>query len=71
MNLLKASLDLTTYRRIRDFDSIGLFLLLPDANTIEPKEYKRIEEVIDQYEWKLERDGYWCILSQRGKIVQI
>lgn len=58
MNLLKASLDLTTYRRIRDFDSIGLFLLLPDENAIEPKEFKRIEEVIGQHEWKLERDGF-------------
>jgi hypothetical protein len=58
MNLLKASLDLTTYRRIRNFDSIGLFLLMPDAGTIEPREYKRIEEVIDQHEWKLERDGF-------------
>jgi len=58
MNLLKASLDLTTYRRIRDFDSIGLFLLLPNADNIDPKEYKRIEEVIDQHEWKLERDGF-------------
>jgi len=58
MNLLKASLDLTTYRRVRDFDSIGLFLLLPNADNIDPKEYKRIEEVIDQHEWKLERDGF-------------
>ena len=58
MNLLKASLDLTTYRRIHDFDSIGLFLLLPDENAIDPKEFKRIEEVIDQHEWKLVRDGF-------------
>ena len=58
MNLLKASLDLTTYRRIRNFDSIGLFLLLPNESDVEPKEYKRIEEVIGQHEWKLEQDGF-------------
>ena len=44
--------------RKRDFDSIGPFLLLPDAAPIEPKEYKHIEEVIDQHEWKLARDGF-------------
>ncbi|SOY78681.1 conserved hypothetical protein [Cupriavidus taiwanensis] len=58
MNLLKASLDLTTYSRIRKLDSIGLFLLLPDASAVEPKEYKKIVEVIDEHEWKLERDGF-------------
>lgn len=58
MNLLKASLDLTTYSRIRQFDSIGLFLLLPDASAVEPKEYKKIVEVIDEHEWKLEREGF-------------
>lgn len=58
INLLKASLDLTTYSRIRGFDSIGLFLLLPDASAVEPKEYKKIVEVIHEHEWKLERDGF-------------
>lgn len=58
MNLLKASLDLNTYSRIRSLDQIGLFLLLPDSSAIEPKEFKRIEEVIDEHEWKLERDGF-------------
>jgi hypothetical protein len=58
MNLLKAGLDLSTYSRIRKFDSIGLFLLLPVETAIEPKEYKRIGEVIEEHEWKLERDGF-------------
>lgn len=58
MNLLKSSRDLTTYSRIRDIDDIGLFLLLPEPSAIDPKEYKRIEGVIHDYEWKLERDGF-------------
>lgn len=58
MNLLKASLDLTTYSRVKGLDSVGLFLLLPDATAIEPKEFKRIEEVIGDHEWKLEREGF-------------
>lgn len=58
INLLKSSRDLTTYSRIRDIDSIGLFLLMPDSSSLDPKEFKRIEEVIDEHEWKLERDGF-------------
>jgi hypothetical protein len=58
MNLLKSSRDLTTYSRIRKLDDIGLFLLLPEAASIEPKEYKSIKELIHEYEWKLERDGF-------------
>lgn len=58
INLLKSSRDLTTYSRVRRMDSIGLFLLMPDSNSMEPKEFKRIEEVIDEHEWKLNRDGF-------------
>lgn len=58
INLLKSSRDLTTYSRIRQMDDIGLFLLLPDSSAMEPKEFKRIEEVINEHEWKLERDGF-------------
>lgn len=58
MNLLKSSRDLTTYSRIRKLDDIGLFLLLPEATAIESKEYKSVKELIHEYEWKLERDGF-------------
>lgn len=58
INLLKSSRDLTTYSRVRNMDDIGLFLLLPDSRAMEPKEFKRIEEVINEHEWKLERDGF-------------
>ena len=58
INLLKSSRDLTTYSRVKEMDNIGLFLLLPQADLMEPKEFKKIEEVIDEHEWKLERDGF-------------
>lgn len=58
INLLKSSRDLTTYSRVRKMDSIGLFLLIPDSSSMAPKDFKRIEEVIDEHEWKLERDGF-------------
>jgi hypothetical protein len=58
LNLLKTSRDLTTYSRVREMDDIGLFLLLPELGTLEAKEFKRITEVIEEHEWKLERDGF-------------
>lgn len=58
INLLKSSRDLTTYSRVNKMDNIGLFLLLPQADLMEPKEYKKIEETIEEHEWKLERDGF-------------
>ena len=58
INLLKSSRDLTTYSRVKKMDNIGLFLLLPQADLMEPKEFKKIEETIEEHEWKLERDGF-------------
>ena len=58
LNLLKASRDLTTYSRIKGFADIGLFLLMPENDAIPSKDFKRIEDVIGDYEWKLERDGF-------------
>jgi len=58
LNLLKSSRDLTTYSRIRNIGNIGLFLLVPEVSTIPNKELKRISEVIEEHEWKLEQDGF-------------
>ncbi|MEB0139454.1 MULTISPECIES: hypothetical protein [unclassified Undibacterium] len=65
MNLLKASLDLKTCWRKRHLNSMGLFLLLPDPQAMERKEYKRIEEVIGDHEWKLEQDGFQVVSMQQ------
>lgn len=61
LNLLKSSRDLTTFSRIRKVNNIGLFLLTPEPSTIEEKDHKRIENVIDEYEWKLELDGFTVV----------
>lgn len=65
MNLLKSSRDLTTYSRVNKMDNIGLFLLLPQADLMEPKEFKKIEDAIEEHEWKLERDGF-RVVSMAG-----
>lgn len=61
INMLRSSRDLTTYSRIRKLDDVGLFLLTPEPDAMEPKEFKHIEAVIDEHEWKLERDGFRVI----------
>ena len=61
LNLLKSSRDLTTYSRFRKIENIGLFLLIPETSTIPTKELKRIEDVIDEHEWKLEQDGFHVV----------
>lgn len=58
LNLLKSSRDLTTYSRVRNIDNIGLFLLLPEEGLLEAKDYNKITEIIEEHEWKLERDGF-------------
>ncbi|MBU3556275.1 hypothetical protein ICN18_01370 [Polynucleobacter sp. Ross1-W9] len=61
LNLLKSSRDLTTYSRVKDLKHVGLFLLTPDPDSIDSKDFKKIENVIDEYEWKLEQDGFQVV----------
>lgn len=71
LNLLKASHDLTTYSRIRDLNSIGLFLFMPEVSALDPKDYKRIEDMIGEHEWKLERSGFHVVsLSSPSQLAQ-
>ncbi len=58
LNVLKSSRDLTTFSRVRKMDNIGLFLLMPDETSMGAKEFSKIGEIIDQYGWKLEQDGF-------------
>lgn len=58
MNLLKASLDLKTCRSVKKLESAGLFLLTPNPDLMEPRDFRRIEDAIGEHEWKLERDGF-------------
>jgi hypothetical protein len=58
LNLLKSSRDLTTYSRIKGCKSVGLFMLLPEEGSMDAKSFTKIQSKIDEYEWKLERDGF-------------
>ena len=58
MNLHRASRDLTTYARIRSTDGTGLFMLPPPPKALEAKERIKMEKLLADYQWKLERDGF-------------
>ncbi|SFR57404.1 hypothetical protein SAMN05216203_1493 [Marinobacter daqiaonensis] len=58
LNLLKSSRDLTTFSKIRGINDIGLFLLLPHEGTMSEKEFRSIDQLLKEQEWKLERDGF-------------
>ena len=58
INLLRSTRDLTTYSRIKNLNHTGIFLLLPNQELLEPKEYKHIDDIINEQSWKLERDGF-------------
>jgi hypothetical protein len=58
MNLHRAARDLTTYARIRSTDDTGLFMLLPPPKALDAKERIKMEKLLADYQWKLERDGF-------------
>ncbi|MGH8807756.1 MAG: hypothetical protein ACREX0_07755, partial [Noviherbaspirillum sp.] len=58
MNLLRANLDLSTFGKIHKIDDRGVFLMLPDRASLDASEWNRIENVVGEQSWKLERDGF-------------
>lgn len=58
MNLLRANLDLTTFAKLKHIDDKGVFLMLPERSQLEQNEWERIENVVGEHSWKLERDGF-------------
>lgn len=59
MNLLRANLDLNTYALIaKNITSRGVFLMLPEKGQLDPKEVAKMEDIIGEQSWKLEKDGF-------------
>ena len=58
MNLLRANLDLTTFSKLQRIKNKGVFLMLPERTQLAPAEWERIENVVGEQSWKLEKDGF-------------
>jgi hypothetical protein len=71
MNLHRASRDLTTYARIRSTEDTGLFMLLPPPKALEAKERIKMEKLLTDYQWKLERDGFRVVSHESPQALAV
>ncbi len=58
MNLLRANLDLVTFAKLQKIEEKGVFLMLPERHSLDKAEWERVENVVGEHSWKLERDGF-------------
>lgn len=58
MNLLRANLDLSAFAKLKQVRDKAVFLMLPERQNLETSEWERIENVVGEHSWKLERDGF-------------
>lgn len=58
MNLLRANIDLSTFSKIKNIQDKGVFLMLPERGDLENNEWTKIENVVGEQSWKLEKDGF-------------
>jgi hypothetical protein len=60
LNFLRASHDLATYARIKGLGDrqLGLFIMSPSAGSMAPAEAERLENIIGEQSWSLEKQGF-------------
>lgn len=61
LNLLRASRDLATYAKIRKVDDLALFVMTGKREQFESSEYSRMNDLIDEQSWCLERQGFMVV----------
>lgn len=63
LNILRASRDLTIFSRARNVDNLALFVMSAKSDSMEPSEYHRIGDMLDEQGWRLERQGFRVFMS--------
>jgi hypothetical protein len=60
LNFFRASQDLATYSRIKKLHDhqLGLFVLTPAEGTMTPAEMERVENIVGEQSWSLEKQGF-------------
>lgn len=60
LNFLRASSDLATYARVKGLKDrqLGLFVMTPADNAMPPAEMERIENILGEQSWSLEKQGF-------------
>lgn len=58
LNFLRASRDLATYARLRQREGLGIFVMTPAEGSMPRDDRIRIENVLDEQSWNLEKQGF-------------
>ena len=60
LNFFRASQDLATYSRIKKLgdQQLGLFVLTPPAGAMSPAEFDRLDNIVGEQSWSLEKQGF-------------
>lgn len=61
LNILRPSSDIAAYTSEMKLGTPAIFLLLPDQNQLDAKARKRVQDVVEAQEWKLEREGFQVV----------
>lgn len=60
LNFLRASRDLATYAKVRGLSDreLALFVMTPAPGTMPPAEVERVENILGEQSWNLEKQGF-------------
>ena len=58
LNFLRASRDLATYARLKDLRNPAIFVMSPPEGSMPRVDRTRIENVLDEQSWSLEKQGF-------------
>lgn len=64
LNFLRASRDLATYMRLKGLKNPAIFVMTPTENSMPRDDRIRIENVIDEQSWSLEKQGFQVAADQ-------
>lgn len=67
LNFLRASRDLATYSQLKSKKGLAIFVMTPATGTMDAMERKRIENVLDQQSWSLEKQGFLVSAHERAE----
>ena len=61
LSFLRASRDLATYARLKTVENLALFVMTPQADSMPPSDFDRLENVLGEQSWSLEKQGFTVI----------
>jgi hypothetical protein len=66
LNFLRASRDLSTYSQLRHKSQLALFVMVPSSGAMPHTDRLRIENVLDEQSWNLEKQGFMVSMHEKA-----